>query len=157
MYRFLFFLAFGAIFCKQSNQIPLSAISFAVSNLTPADTCIYETGSLKFLLDTSYVKYQGLTIKNNLYDTIFIPVSNTLIGSGCPFISYDKIEYYENDSTKTTDLIFTDTGYDIMLPQYDSIKVFLYSRNKRKRYKFYINMKIDSGSTCGIRIFSFSN
>jgi hypothetical protein len=92
-----------------------------------------------------------LEVKNNLYDLMIFYAAYPC-NEAAPFLLYDVSRLYlKDDLTKEvgSNLIFTGSGYPIMLTKGKTLRMFLRTEKDQYRYQYGFSAKVDSAERYG--------
>lgn len=158
MYKSILLLLLLTIFISCGQNInkpsPVQEVRFKFTDLEKADKELFESmGIGEYVQNDSTLEWvKKVIITNNIYDTLFIPVRDTL----CPILMYSKTEQFEFDGTKTSNIIFTGKGFDIVALKNDTTSVFLLSPDIRIKHLYFVTLIVDSLGTKSFKEFSFA-
>lgn len=158
MYKVVFFcLLVTLVFCdiKVPDNKLFREVGFTVVELSKSERDTLSNYGCIPWNDGIVEKFKKVMVVNYSFDTLHIPVYNCIKGTNTPFIEYDKLEFFEFDSTKASDLIFGPVGYEIFVLRNDTASLLLKVPDKRKKHKFFVDTKADSAGMKISRYFSF--
>ncbi len=137
-------------FCGFEKPQPKAfiGIRFEAFDLEKSDEDLLLKGKCKPWNNGIVEKFIKIRMINTEIDTFYIPAYYLCTyQTSLPFINYDVVEYYEKDSTKTSNIIFGPDGYYATLCPHDTFSIFLRVEDKRYKHKYFVNTERDSSGT----------